>query len=169
MYFNWFFWVLRAFLFRIYSLNRVKFKYFGRPISILGIKNFATGNDVGVYPGARIEIISGELSIGEGTRIGHNFFCETSGGRIIIGKNVTISANCFIGATDYNWSTENQSKFKKKGKINRDVIIGDNVFIGFGSCILPGSIIEDNSVIGANLVVSKNEKISGVYTGKKKL
>lgn len=168
MYFNWFFWVLRACLYRLYSLNRIKFKYFGRPISILGTKNFVVGNDVGVYPGARIEIISGELFIGEGTRIGHNFFCETSGGRITIGKNVTISANCFIGATDYNWHKENQSKFKQKGKINRDVIIGDNVFIGFGSCILPGSIIDDNSVIGANLVVSKNEKISGVYTGKKK-
>lgn len=168
MYFNWFSWILRAWFYRILTLNKVKFKYFGKPISILGLKNFKIENNVAIYPGARIEIINGSLVVGQNSRIGHNFFCESSGGKIFIGENVTISANCFIGATDYNWDLERFIPFKNKTLISRDIFIGNNVFIGFGSCVLPGSIIESNSVIGANLVVSKKEVISGIYSGRRK-
>lgn len=127
--------------------------YIGKPCSVLGLRNIELDNGVGIFPGARIDAISGKLKIGAHSKVGHNAFFDCTS-NIKIGKHVTISANVFIGTGAFKASDGLNTNFKDWQIEPKEVVIEDNVFIGCGAVILPGARIKSGAVIGANVIVS---------------
>lgn len=146
------FWGLR-FLFYKLCVGRLSgLGYFGKPIFFVGKHRFFADTGLGIFPGARIEILDGTLQLGRNVRIGHGLFvsCASS---LIVGNNVTMSANVFISTTENRIEKGSLSPFSQWPVIEQPVEIGNNCFIGYGAAILPGTKLGEGSIVGANAVV----------------
>jgi acetyltransferase-like isoleucine patch superfamily enzyme len=147
-----FIWFLRASALRLLYRDLCML-YIGKPIFWDGLTRFKLGHGVGIFPGSRIEVLkNSRLTIGDNTKIGHNFFVDASA-PVTIGKNCVISANVFIGTQDYNWRMVGKQGFKQSATLKKEVIIGENVFVGLNSVILPGANIPNGTVIKANSII----------------
>ena len=148
------FWVMRMTLINLLK-GQFKIGYFGRPNFLFGLRKINFGKNVGIFPGARLEVLgSGRISIGEFTRIGHSFFASTTDSEIKIGKNCIFSGNVFIGTHKYDFKKPRLNNNWFNHVNEKSVIVGDNCFVGMNAVILPGAEIGDNCTIGANTVVS---------------
>jgi acetyltransferase-like isoleucine patch superfamily enzyme len=161
------FWVGRFFLYKLFLYKFNGIGYLGRPLFHRGLRNFYVKSGFGIYPGWRIEILRGDVSVGSNVRIGHNFFMNC-GSQIIIGNNVTISANVFIGTTDYKIPADKKVPFAKWKAIEKPIHIGDNCFIGVGAVIMPGSKLGEGCIVGAN-TVKKGQYNQSVIISKSKV
>ena len=146
--------------------NRYKFigkkSYFLNPIFISGMKYMKLGNDVGVWDGARVEIIdewgeqkfTPELAIGNHVNIGQSLHL-TCADKVVIEDNVLISAR--VSILGINHVTENKDiPILDQGIIAKPIIIKEGAFIGIDAVIMPGVTIGRHAIIGANSVVNKN-------------
>lgn len=106
-----------------------------------------------VQSGMRMELLDdkSEISIGENVSIGQNFHI-TSGGKLMIGNDVTISGNVFITNIDHDYKEIGKHILEQKHIINQ-TIIGDNCFIGYGAAIQAGTILGKQCIVGTNAVV----------------
>tara|TARA_A100001011_G_C14291417_1_gene836383 strand:+ start:377 stop:946 length:570 start_codon:yes stop_codon:yes gene_type:complete len=127
--------------------------YFGTPLFLKGSRRIHISKRVRVFAGSRIELHGNKskLIIEENTSIGHNLHL-VCGGKIVIGKNTTISSNVFINDIDNDYLEINKSIMEQK-QIVKETYIGENSFIGFGSSIQAGTILEKNVIVGANSFV----------------
>lgn len=164
-------WTLRFLLYRLINPKIKGIGYIGKPLSIIGFHNISLGNQVGIFPGVRIDAKYGQLNIAGNTKIGHNAFFDCASD-VTIGSHVTISANVFIGTAAFKPSPDPESTFKDWQTRPKQVIIEDNVFIGFGAMILPGSWLKRGAVIGAHTIISgiieSGEIISSASKGRKR-
>lgn len=144
--------------------------------SLLKQKHISIGKDVTLINPKRIKMEKGvfigdrcflgvmnpsnpdmAIEIGENTWIGLQTSIGCNVHKIIIGKNVTISAYSHIN--DYKHNFEDITKLISSQGISSkgDIIIEDDCWIGYGSHIIGGGItIGKHSVIGANAVVTKS-------------
>lgn len=139
-----------------------KKSYFLNPMFISGMKYMYLADDVGIWDGARVEMIdfwegiqySPQLYIGNHVNIGQNLHL-TCAEKIVIEDNVVCSARVTI--TDINHETENcEIAVLKQGLMTKPVLIKEGAFIGINSVIMPGVTIGKHAVIGANSVVTKD-------------
>jgi acetyltransferase-like isoleucine patch superfamily enzyme len=143
-------WGLRHIIYKVIHRNLEGFGYIGKPCFTKNLKRLYAKKGLGIFPGARIEILDGKIEIGENVRIGQNLTLNC-GSRIEIGSNTTISANVFIGTTKA--IIKKGSSFREWQNIEIPIHIGENCFIGYGAILLPGTKLGNNCVVGANSVV----------------
>ena len=131
-----------------------KKSYIDRPI-IIDINNghISIKDKFRVQPGMRMELIdkNSYININENVSIGQNFHI-TSGGKLNIGKNVTILGNVFITNIDHNY-TEIDVPILEQKNIIKDTVIGDNCFIGYGASIQAGTRLGKQCIVGTQAVV----------------
>lgn len=131
-----------------------KMSYIIKPISIIKRKGKIIFHDkIRILNGLRMELLNKDsvIEIGENTSIGQNFHI-ISAGKLIIGKDVTISGNVFISNFNHDYHEIDLPILDQKNIIF-ETIIGDNCFIGYGAVILPGSKLGKQCIVGANAVV----------------
>lgn len=150
------YWIMNYHKFK----NIGKKSYFWDPMFLSGTTHISMGNNVEIWQGARVEMItewegqkySPQLVIGNNVNIGQNLHL-TVASSVIIENGVLCTCNVTI--TDITHCTnEGELSVLKQGIISRPVRICENAFIGSGAVILPGVTIGKNAVIGANAVVT---------------
>lgn len=152
IYYKKFFWALRALLLKPFFKKYGNSGYIGKPLVISGKKNISIGSRVRIYPGLRMEAIdNGTIEIQDNVSIGQNFHC-TSAGKLVIGRNSTISGNTFITCIDHEYRNIAQH-IMEQPMIVKDTIIGENCFIGYGVAIQAGTKLGKQCIVGANAVV----------------
>jgi len=127
---------------------------------------------------------SGDIHIGQGTRLGRRVYLETSeGGRIRIGancvindgativayKNITLGDFVMMGeyATirDANHGTRRGETIRVQPHIAEVITIGNDAWIGRGACVLKGVTVGEGAVIGANSVVTHDVEANVIVAG----
>mgnify|MGYP003996624163 FL=1 len=147
------FWVIRALFYKIFFLKMGFPSYLGKPIFISGHSRISFGSNVREFPNARIEVhgnrsildIKDDVSIGQGVHL-------ISGGKLVIGKGVTIASYVFINNMDNDYKEIGIPILKQRTIIN-NTIIGENCFVGIGTSIHPGTILGRQCIVGSNSVV----------------
>ena len=119
------------------------------------------GRDVRICSSAFI-LGAGELSIGDGTWIGHQVYVET-GSRVDIGANVDLAPRVYIGTGSHEIDAVGPRSAGKGTSL--PVAIGDGAWIGANAVILPGVTIGEKTVIGAGAVVTKSIPARAVAVG----
>lgn len=152
MYIIKYLWAIRSLLYKPFFKKYGNFGYMGEPLILQGIDKVSIGDKVRIQPGLRLEVFdNGTVDINDNTSIGQNFHC-TSAGRLIIGKDVTISGNTFVTNIDHEYRNIGVHILKQP-MIVKNTIIGDNCFIGYGAAIQAGTVLGKHCVVGANAVV----------------
>lgn len=138
-----------------YALLFKKFKfpsYIASPIFLLGTKRVEIHKRVRIYPGVRIETHNGGIIVFEdNVGIGQNFHI-TAAGKIVIGRNTTISGNVFVTDIDHEYRMID-TNILDQPLLLKETKIGENCFIGYGAAIQAGTILGKHCVVGANSVV----------------
>lgn len=140
--------------------------YIGPPSFAKGLRHLYAERGLGLFPGWRIEILSGRVDIGRDVRIGNNLLLNC-GSSVQIGDEVTVSANVFIGTTDVIITSDLAQSFRDWPEVERPILIGHGCFIGFGAVILPGTVLGRGCVVGANAVVRGEFADGSVISGEK--
>lgn len=158
-------WVLRTLIsFGAYR-NIGWLTYVAKPTFLYGKSRMLFGNNVRIFPGARIEVMKGaSLQIDNNVSIGPNVNI-TVAKKIKINEGTTISANVFITDMDHDISSRNTSVMETSNIISNGTYIGSYCFIGAGVVILGGTEVEDNVVVGANSVVRGILNSDSIYAG----
>lgn len=148
------YWALRSLLLKPFFGKYGLMSYMGKPIFLMGLKNFYFGKRTRIFPGARLESHNGGIiEIQDNVSIGQNFHCISGENqKLVISKNTTISANVFISNIDHDYR-EIGKHILEQNIIKKETTIGENSFIGFGAVILPGSKLGKQCIVGANSVV----------------
>ena len=163
---------------------RTKFRYFGKNCSIEISGQVKIGKNV--YIGDHVNLIvesNAVLEIGDNSFIGENSYIKCFGGKIEIGKDVSINSKSFLngcGGLKINDNTRigtqsiiiaSNHKFDDPNVLIKDaitklgVVIGENVWLGARVTVLDGVNIVDDTIIGACSLVSKNIDQKGIYVG----
>jgi acetyltransferase-like isoleucine patch superfamily enzyme len=120
----------------------------GWPLPSIDNKGRLEADIVGIWSGARIEVLPGGLlTIGKGTYINR-------GTSIVCGERVDIGANCMISWDVVIMDTD-QHELPGVRSV-APVVIGDGVVIGCRTLILKGVTIGDGAVIGAGSIVTRD-------------
>lgn len=130
-----------------------------KPDRILGKKHIFVGGGVFVSYHARIEAIerygndtfTPELIFQDHVSIEQNAHIIATG-RLVIGKNTTISANVYIADCAHQYTKIGVDVLEQPLE-RKDTRIGENSFIGYGAAILPGAVLGKQCIVGANAVV----------------
>lgn len=130
-----------------------------KPLRFKEIKYLYMEESSRIYKGSRIECItkwgnekySPIIKIGEKTSV-EQFLHLTCANKIVIGKNVVISANVLITDINHSYEKIHMNAISQALEV-KEVSIGDYSFIGMGSKIMPGTKIGKNCIIGANSIV----------------
>lgn len=147
------FWIIRGLIYKPFFGKFTLPSYIGKPIFIGNYKRIFIGKRVRIYPGARIEVFGNKSSITfeDNISIGQNFHI-TSGSKLIIGKNTTISENVMITNIDHEYQ-EIDKHILEQPHIIKETKIGENCFIGYGAVIQAGTILGKQCIVGSNAVV----------------
>lgn len=128
---------------------------------------------------------TGNIHIGEGTRIGRHTVLETQGsGRIDVGEHCTINANVTIVAYDhvtigdYVLVGEHASirdanhgiglgdiPIRRQSHESAPIGIGRDAWIARGVAVLRGTTVGNGAVVGANSVVTRNIPENAIAVG----
>ncbi|MCR5624740.1 MAG: acyltransferase [Lachnospiraceae bacterium] len=134
--------------------------YIIKPMRLIGAKRIKVGKNVSILNNARMECVpvsndqKSEILIGDGTSIEQNVHI-IAGNRLVIEKNVTISAFVYIADTGHSLDNMEVDVMKQPLEIKK-TRIKEGAFIGIGARIMPGVTIGKHAVIGANSVVTKD-------------
>lgn len=121
-------------------------------VFLLRLAGVKIGYDVRVCSSVQV-IGSGELSVGEGSWVGHEvLICATSS--VWIGSAVDIGPRVYIGTGTHEIALEG---VRAAGLgVSKDICIGDGSWIGAGSLILPGVTVGRNAIVAAGSVVIRD-------------
>ena len=148
-----FFWIIRAFFYKL-LFKKVGFpSYIGKPIFLLGTKKISIGKKVRIYPMSRMEVHgkNSEIIIKDNVSIAQGFHI-ISGGILIIESGVLIAPNVFVNNMDNDYHEVDVPVFNQK-QIVKKTHIGENCFIGIGACIQAGTILGKQCIVGAGAIV----------------
>jgi acetyltransferase-like isoleucine patch superfamily enzyme len=117
------------------------------------------GHAVAVMP--RIQVTSGQLSIGKGVFI--NTDCRFAcGGGITIGDHCQISARVSFETISHQLLPVMDGK---RPSHSAPIVVENNVWIGSGAILLPGITVGEGAVIAAGAVVTKDVRPFTVIGG----
>ncbi|MEQ1093521.1 acyltransferase [Acinetobacter johnsonii] len=161
-----------------------RFRYFGKACTVDISGQVKIGQNV--YIGDHVSLIVEQgaiLEIADNSFIGESCYIKCFGGKVSIGKDVSINSKSFIngcGGVSIGDNTRigtqsiiiaSNHKFGEPDVLVKDAItkqgvsLGENIWLGARVTVLDGVTIADNSVIGACSLVSKSLPESGVYVG----
>lgn len=143
-----------------------KYKVIGRKEDLFVEKNVEIGSNV------LLDTRNGKIIISGPSYLIGNTKLHASGGKIKIGRNVTIGEYSFLNgagniiiednvlcadkinlvSTDHMY-TDINIPIRNQGAINAPIIIGEGCWVGINVSILAGTEIGKNCVVGANSVV----------------
>ena len=122
------FWVIRAVILKPFFKKLLLPSYIGKPMILTGKHRISIKSRVRIYPGARIDAYRGEIEVEENVSIGQNLHLISGDGKLIIGKNTTISSNVFITNVDHEYKELGKSVLEQP-MIYKETIIGEENFI----------------------------------------
>lgn len=126
------------------------------------LKDSKIGNKTYFY--GRGTIFYGEnLTVGNYSRIGYNYFFHSKGG-IKIGNNTILSRNVTIYSANHDYLSTEMIPYDQN-HIEKQVTIGDSVWIGMNVSILPGVTIGDGAIIGMGTIVTKDVAKGEIVVG----
>jgi acetyltransferase-like isoleucine patch superfamily enzyme len=152
------------------------FGYWGRnvvienPVLIANPRFIHIGDHVLIRSGVRLEAVLAhgrkpEIRIGDGCNIEQNVHI-VSHSRVIIGRQVSITANCAIVDVTHPYNGDRTLPIGSQVKDEDSFVeIGDGCFIGIGSIILPNVRLGEGCVVGAHSVVSQSFNAGSVVAG----
>jgi acetyltransferase-like isoleucine patch superfamily enzyme len=161
-----------------------QFRYFGKGCTIDISGQVKLGKNI--YIGDHVTLIVEQgacLEIADDSFIGESCYIKCFGGKIEIGRDVSINSKSYINGCGGvcigdNTRIGTQSiiiasnhKFGEPDILVKDsitkqgIILGENIWLGARVTVLDGVKISSNSVIGACSLVSKPLDTSGVYVG----
>lgn len=145
-------WVLRGLIQKPFFQHAGFPVCLAKPLLINKRRNISLGNNVRIYPNARIETVgSGYISIGNNVAIAQNFHC-TSAGKLEIGDGTLITENVCITNIDHQYEALDIPILEQDISV-LPTVIGHNCFIGFGAVIQAGTTLGRQCIVGANSVV----------------
>ena len=101
----------------------------------------------------------GKISLGRNVSVNRNVTIDAAdGGEIVIGSNVFIGPNTVLRASNHDY-------VRLKGHVPGRIVVGDNVWIGANCTVVPGVTIGSGSVIGGGSVVCKDVPENVVAVG----
>lgn len=150
---NKFFWIVRAFFYRIICGKVGSLSYIGKPLYINKCRKIFIGNRVRIYPFLRVEIVHNDSSvvIEDNVSVGQSLHLVAFGD-LVIRKNTTISANVLITDVDHAYQSIDVHVLDQQLIYNKTEI-GENCFIGYGAVIQAGTRLGKQCIVGANAVV----------------
>ncbi|WP_180116273.1 DapH/DapD/GlmU-related protein [Acinetobacter sp. YH12140] len=161
-----------------------KFRYFGKACTVEISGQVKIGQNV--YIGDHVSLIveqGASLEIADNSFIGESCYIKCFGGKVSIGKDVSINSKSYIngcGGVSIGDNTRigtqsiiiaSNHKFGEPDVLVKDAItkqgvrLGQNIWLGARVTVLDGVKIPSDSVIGACSLVSKPLPESGVYVG----
>lgn len=148
-------WYIKTQLLKFQYGHVGRHSYIGKALFIQRKKKLFIGNNVRIYPGMRAELTeeSAEICIQDNVSIGQNFHVVSYRGKLIIGKDTTISGNVFITNVNHDYRKIGIHVLEQD-MLEAPTAIGENCFIGYGAVIMPGTILGKQCIVGANAVVS---------------
>ena len=152
MNFKKIFWVIRAAILKPFFKELLLPSYIGKPMLLTGKSRMTMKSWVRIYPGARIDAYYGAIEIQENVSIGQNLHLISGDGKLIIGKNTTISSNVFITNVDHEYRELGKSVLEQP-TIYQPTMIGEECFIGYGVVIQAGTTLGKHCIVGSNSVV----------------
>ena len=120
-----------------------------------GKGNVHLAPDCEIRHAAYIEIMNGDLWLGEASVIGAHCVIQANGG-VRIGDGVKIGPGCKIYSVEH---PDTAVPFRSAPLLTAPVIIGNNVWIGADVVILAGTVIGDDCIIGAKSLLTKGTVI----------
>ena len=145
-------WAIRAVIYKLFFKHIGNMSYIGKPCFIEGCKRISIGKKTRIFPGIRMEAIgTGEISIGNNCAIEQNVHI-TSGGKLVIGDDVTILGNTCITNIDHDYKNINKTVLEQNNIVSH-TLIGNGCFIGYGSIIQAGTQLGKHCIVGANSVI----------------
>lgn len=181
-YMNWFAAQCRKMVYNMAFGTR--FRYFGKGCTLEISGQVKIGKNV--YIGDHVSLIveqGASLEIADHSFIGENCYIKCFGGKVEIGKEVSINSKSYIngcGGVSIGDNTRigtqsiiiaSNHKFGEPDVLVKDAItkqgvsLGENIWLGARVTVLDGASIPNDSVIGACSLVSKPLAESGVYVG----
>ena len=181
-YMNWFASQCRKVMYNM--AFGTQFRYFGKACTLEINGQVKIGNNVYIGDHASLIVENGAaLEIADNSFIGENCYIKCFGGKVLIGKDVSINSKSYIngcGGITIGDNTRigtqsiliaSNHKFGEPDLLVKDAItkqgvsLGQNIWLGARVTVLDGVTIADDSVIGACSLVSKPLSESGVYVG----
>lgn len=133
-----------------------------RPYCVLNPGAIEIGDDVNIWPHARIEAIRSEkhadvirLKIGQGTAIQPHVHIGAAH-QVILGKHVLIASNVYITDHDHDWLDPMDPASTNSRLLTGPVHIGDYTWLGENVMVLKGVTIGERSVVGAGSIVTRD-------------
>jgi len=158
-------WAARAMAYKFFLAKIGSLCYLGKPCYIQGKNHIYIGNKTRIFPGIRLEALSGgSIRIGNNTVIEQNVHIISMGDDLIIGNDVTLAPNVFISNVNHKYADVSKSVMDQ-GHIVTRTSIGDGCFIGYGAAIQPGTILGKHCVVGSNAVVKGTYSDYSVIVG----
>ncbi|MFC2102695.1 acyltransferase [Bacteroidota bacterium] len=130
-------------------------------IEVMPWNEFSLGAHSTIEDFTKINNLSGDVIIGENTRIG---ISNVIMGPVTIGNDVMIAQHVVIVGVNYGYediTTSPAYQDTKKGLIT----VSDDVWIGANSVVLPGVTIGKHSVVAAGSIVRQDVPAYSVVSG----
>ena len=105
-------------------------------------------------------IVSGDVTIGPGSRIMHGAVVTAEDGPIVIGANVVVLENAVIRGRAGNPAIFGDDVMVGPHAHVNGCTIGSGVFIATGASVFPGAVIGDGAEVRINAVVQVNTQLS---------
>lgn len=140
------------------------------PTLVANPQHIHVGDRVLIRRGVRLEAVVAygrrpEIRIGDDCNIEQNVHI-VSHSRVIIGRQVSITANCAIVDVTHPYDGDRALPIGSQVKDEDSFVeIGDGCFIGIGSIILPNVRLGERCVVGAHSVVSQSFDAGSVVAG----
>lgn len=125
-------------------------RFYGLKRFILNLSRIHIGKDVRCVSSARFNL-TGRLTIGNGTYIGHRVLIVGGDAEVVIGKNVDIAPNVLIVSGSHE-ITPYSDRVAGAG-YSAPIFIGNGCWLGAGSVILGASRLGENTIVAAGAVV----------------
>lgn len=131
-----------------------------RPFLVTGSQRISLGEDVFIWPMARIEALAGDgsgpiLHIGGGTSI-QPFVHLAAVSSLRIGRDCLFASHVYITDHDHDWRDGDVPARLQPQLLAEPVTIGNGVWLGERVCVLKGVTIGDGAIVGAASVVTKD-------------
>lgn len=105
-------------------------------------------------------IVSGDVTIGAGSRIMHGAVVTAEDGPVVIGADVVVLENAVIrGRAGYPAIIGDDVMVGPHAHVN-GCVVGDGAFLATGSSVFPGATIGDGAEVRINAVVQVNTRLA---------
>ncbi|HEV2393969.1 MAG TPA: gamma carbonic anhydrase family protein [Verrucomicrobiae bacterium] len=114
------------------------------------------GQNVFIATGA---VVSGDVTLGDGSSVWHNAVLRGDINRIVIGHHSNIQDNCVMHVADDYPCVVGDYVTVGHSAILHACAVGNEALIGMGSTILDGAVIGEQCIIGARALVTQGARI----------